>query len=457
MKYSKILLLGAALAACCGAKAQDSKSGYFLDDYTYRYQLNPAFANSRGFVAMPAIGNFGLGLNGTLGIDDVLYNVDGRTTTFLNPKVSTKEALKNIGDMNRFGFDLKVGVLNFGFKGFGGYNTIGLNMRSSLGLKVPGSVFRMLKEGIANKTYEIANFKGYANAWAELQLGHSRNITPEIRVGANVKFLVGAGNADFNLKKANMVLGENEWRIESEADINLNVKGLRYETEISDNTGNPYVNGIDGDDMGVGGFGVAFDLGAVYKPSFLPDFEFSAALLDLGFIRWNSNIVASTNGVKYFTTADYTFNVDDDAFNNFDDEIDRMTDKLATLYELNDNGDKGSQTRALGATMNLGVLYTLPYYRGLKFGLLNTTHIQSIFSWTDFRLSANILPCKVFDASANLSMGTFGVGFGWIANFHAPGFNLFVGMDRTLGKLAKPGVPMNANAHVNLGINFLIK
>lgn len=31
---------------------------------------------------------------------------------------------------------------------------------------------------------------------------------------------------------------------------------------------------------------------------------------------------------------------------------------------------------------------------------------------------------------------------------------MFLGMDHTLGKLAKQGLPLSSNAAVNLGINF---
>ena len=39
-----------------GASAQN-RSAYFTDNYTYRYQLNPAFGNELGFFSMPVLGN----------------------------------------------------------------------------------------------------------------------------------------------------------------------------------------------------------------------------------------------------------------------------------------------------------------------------------------------------------------------------------------------------------------
>ena len=77
------------------------------------------------------------------------------------------------------------------------------------------------------------------------------------------------------------------------------------------------------------------------------------------------------------------------------------------------------------------------------------------YSWTEFRLSANVMPVKYVSASANLVCGTYGVGFGWLLNVTSgKGFNLFLGMDRVPGKLTKQHVPLNSNFNVNFGINF---
>lgn len=452
----KYILAGTVMVgAMLSTTAQNTATGYFLDDYTYRFQMNPAMGNSKGFVSMPALGNLNVAMNGTLHLKSVFYNVDGKTTTFLNPNIPASQVLNSLHDMNRLGGSVKLNILTVGFKGLGGYNTINLSARADFGTRLPKSIFSFLKEGVTNRAYEINGLGAFANAYAELSLGHSHKITDEIRVGANLKFLVGAGNVEARLKTANLLLGENDWSIVSDAEIQSSVKGLEYKTEVNDHTGHRYVNGVDVDNPGVNGYGMAIDLGATYTPAFLSDFTFSLAFLDLGFINWKNNVVASTNGQKYFNTDRYVFSADDNSENSFDNVKDRIRDDISALYELEDMGDKGSRTTPLGATMNVGVEYKLPVYKKLSFGLLNTTRMQSRYTWTDFRISANIAPVKCFDASVSASVGTFGTSFGWLANIHATGFNLFVGMDHTLGKLAKQGVPLSSNASVNFGLNFL--
>ena len=191
---------------------------------------------------------------------------------------------------------------------------------------------------------------------------------------------------------------------------------------------------------------MAIDLGAVYRLN--DDWEFSASLLDLGCISWDNNHVASTNGLQQVVTDDYSFNVD----NN--DSWDKFKDNLTMLYQLEDLGDTGSRLSGIGATMNLAAQYTLPVYRRAKFGFLSTTRFNGPFTWTDFRLSANIEPVSFISAGVNVGMGTFGPSFGCIVNLKAPGFNLFVASDHIPGKLAKQGIPLNSNLNLNLGLNF---
>ena len=156
-----------------------------------------------------------------------------------------------------------------------------------------------------------------------------------------------------------------------------------------------------------------------------------------------------------FSSDTYNFNVDEDATNSFENEWEKMRDGLSETYELDDLGDQGSRSTSLGATMNLAAAYTLPSYRNLTFGLMNTTRINGDYSWTDFRLSTNWRTNDhIFSATADVAVGTYGASFGWLLNFHPNGINLFVGMDHTLGKMAKPCIPMSSNAHFNMGLNF---
>ena len=450
-KYIKTTIFAAAAVLSFGAVAQNTNSAYFTEGYTYRHQLNPAFGNDKNFISIPAIGNMNVAMHGTIGVEDIFYNVDGKTTTFLNPAVDAS-FLNNIDDISRLGTDVKLNLLSVGFKGFKGYNTVSINVRSNVNTHIPKTLFSFLKEGIENKTYDISNFDVHADVYGEIALGHSHQLGDKWRVGGTLKFLLGGANIDARFNKAQLTLGEDAWSAVTNAEVQASVKGLTYQTEVNENTGHKYVSGMDVENPGLNGFGMALDLGAEFRPN--QDWAFSAALLDLGYMKWNNNMVASTGGDKTFTTDIYSFSIDPSSQNFIADEIDEMINDVSALYELENQGDAGPRKTTLGATLNVGAEYTLPVYRKLKFGLLNTTRFQGDYSWTEFRLSANINPVKPLDLAANVGVGTYGWSFGWLANLNVTGFNLFVGMDHTPGRLAKQGIPLSSNASVNLGVNI---
>lgn len=453
-------ILGAALLACATpALAQETYSGYFSEGYEYRYRMNPAFGNESvkpNFVAIPMRGNVNVAMRGNLHVSDVVYPLNGKTVLFTNPGISNRKVMNNLSDNNRLGLDMNMPILATGFKAFGGYNTVVISAHASANAAIPKDLFRLLKEGVSNKTYDISDVRFNASAYAEIALGHSRDINSQWRVGGALKFNLGIADFDARLDQARLQLGEDNWTIQSRASLNAAMNGLKFKMKADkDNPSMQYVDGIDMDNFGgLTGFGMALDLGAVFTLN--QDWQFSAAVLDFGFMNWSNNLKATTDADKIFETDRYTFDPDDDKDNphSFDNEWKTMRDDLEELYKLEDKG-KGSRTNMLAATLNFGARYTFPLYRPLTFGLVNTTHINGKYTWTDFRLSANVAPVKMFSATANLAVGTYGAGFGWLLNYHYTGFGLFVGMDHTLGKLSKDGVPLNSNASMNFGMNIL--
>lgn len=459
MKNLKTIIAGAALLVTAGsAQAQHTESGYFNDGYLFRHEMNPAFGNDRNYVSMPGLGNIDMTVHGNIGIKDLLYNVNGKTSLFTHPQVSAAEFLGNISDSNKAGSDVKVQILGGGFKAWGGYNTIGINMRSNAEVNVPGSLFRLVKEGLSDQTYDIQNFKSHSDAYLEIALGHSHQIDQQWRVGGTLKVLLGGGNVDASFNKAQLSFNGQNWTAVTNATIESSVKGLTYKTETAmrgpegKETPHTYVSNVKVDGAGLSGFGLALDLGAEYKLN--DDWRFSIALLDLGFISWSNNMLATTDGDRTFTLDKYTFNANKEADNAFSKEFDRLTADIASLYELQDKGDQGSRATGLAATLNVGAEYTLPVYRKVTFGLLSTTRLNSSYTWTDARLSANWAPVRAFSMGANVAVGTYGFAFGWIINAHPKGFNLFLAMDNTFCRLAKQGVPLSSNANVTMGINF---
>ena len=157
---AKKIIVSITFVGVLPAFAQNTATGYFNDGYLYRHEMNPAISNSQSYVAMPGISNINVGLRSNIGVKDVLFKRNGKTTTFLNPNVSSGEFLSNINEKNRTAIDLKVQLLGLGFKGFKGYNHFGINVRSNVAARKVKELITLMMESlvISKKPYEEQDF-----------------------------------------------------------------------------------------------------------------------------------------------------------------------------------------------------------------------------------------------------------------------------------------------------------
>lgn len=466
------------------AQTQSSRSAYFLEGSTYRHELNPAFIGERGYFSFPALGNLDFGVQSTAGIGSFLYKLpDGRLTTFMHESVSGQEFVDGLPNRFKLGADVNENIFSLGFHAWGGFNTLGISIKSDTRVNVPSELFKFMKLGMASETgsqYIVNGLNMMSTNYAEIAFGHARTINNHLTVGAKLKALVGLAKANVRIDKLTITASQDAWTITPQgAELYASAKGLIVPTKgetgnyqeddyILDANGNRTdqlktgtdqqidYDGVDFDDKNIGptGFGLALDLGAVYK---LGDWQFSAAVLDLGFIGWKNTVKGTMNNDFEFSGFENIAVKDTEGnANSLENQSDALLDDLKDMAKFTKEADGMKRTTALAATLNFGAQYTLPAYDRLNFGLLSTTRLQGKHTWTEARLSANVSPLSGFEASVNYALSNFGSAAGLMLNFHPRGFNFFVAADVPLGKL-EPAycAPIGRAAlNVNLGINF---
>lgn len=442
------------------------RSAYFLEGSTYRHKLNPALAPDRAYFSFPVLGNVNINTSSNIGLSDFIYpTADGGLTTFMNSSVSNSEFMDNLKDRNRMNLDLNLNLLSVGFRAFKGYNTIDLSLHAGAKMNIPRDFFAFAKEGMssANTVYEFDDLGMSMNAWVDLALGHTHRINDDWVVGGKVKLLFGAGKADIKINHMRMTMAEDKWAIEGDGEMNAAVAGLKLPTKAENGKtepGSADADEIDWDDMdvdggGLGGFGLAFDLGATYKV--YEDLEVSAAILDLGFISWKDNIQGKMGMEPWTFDGFHDVAVDEDNGKELEDQLEDLGDQLEECVNFQKVKSSGSRTTALAATLNLGAQYTLPYYRNLKFGFLSSTKINGPYSWSEGRFSANVTPVKCFGASINYCISSFGSSLGWMLNLNRRGFSMFVGSDHQFFKVTPQYIPVNdLNLNISFGVNFTL-
>lgn len=473
MTTAKKLILSLAVFGALTASAQEaSRSAYFLDGYSYRHMLNPAFGGERNYISIPALANIDLGLYSNVGVNNFLYKTapgsQYKLTTFMSPTVDASSFLGKLKTNNRINGDFDFTLLSAGFKAFKGYNTVTIGVHAGMGVELPKDLFAFMKLGQTgpDTRYHFDDLRLQASAMAEVALGHSHQINDRLGVGAKVKVLLGLGNATAHIKNMDVAFGYDKWQISADGYVQMaGGDGLYVPTKQE--AGKDYDKpadasliswgDIDYNKFGLAGFGLGFDLGATYK--LLPDLELSAAITDLGFMNWNKAITGRTGGGTWtfdgFNNIAIDKNQEGYEENKIDEQVDRLWDDLQEVINVHrdDNGNAG-YTKALHATLRLGAEYKMPFYKKLTGGFLFTSNFAGISSWCEGRFYANVKPVKWFDATVNYGASTYGSSFGWMINFHPRGFNFFIGSDHQFFSVTPQFVPVGkATANINLGFN----
>lgn len=452
VKYTALLLL--AMCAFDGT-AQTAKSAYFLEGAFHNTQLNPAMAPERGFFSMPILGNMMIGVNGNVGISNFLYPYgDGQLTTFMSGSVSADEFLGKLPSTLRLGMDLDMTLLAAGFRAFGGYNTFNVTLQSQMSMGLPSGFFRFAKEGFKHQQHSFSGINLHTMNYAAVTLGHSREIIDGLRVGVNLKYLIGLAYADITVDKLNLEANGEHWMVESHAQAHLaTFMEMRVPTTPDGKIG-------DFEEMEIGAFtpsatGFGVDLGATYDmKNFVPGLKLSASVVDLGFINWKYMNKASTKETKIEYKGFEEINPDDmDA--SIDEQLSQFTEDAEGMMDFYVDDKAQAMKTSLGATMYLGAEYEMPFYRKLSVGGLYGQRFSKETGWYDVRGYINISPLGWLEASANYGVTSFGTSFGWMFNFHPAGLSFFVGSDYMITKVTPQFLPVNElNGNITFGINM---
>lgn len=450
-QFRKYILVAAALLVATAASSQTLNSLYFLEGNNQRHRLNPAFTSERGFVTFPLLGNLNPTLNSNIGLGTVLYPQGDEMVTFMHPSISNAEAMAKFKSMNVLEFDLNLDILTVGFNAWGGSNTIGLSLRSQSGFYLPKGIFQFLKEGqtASEQEYNIDDLGAQSQNYVELALGHSHKITDKLSVGAKVKVLVGALYAKASAENMRIYMSDNEWRITERSHL-ITSKGINYEFDEDG-----YLSDFDFSNFGVAGYGLGFDLGAVYRINEAA--TVSLAITDIGFISWKDCSVARNNNEEFVYNGFDNIGAEDnpDGSNDFEDAADELGDSAEGLINFKDDGKQG-HTSSLYTTIRAAGEYGLLRNK-ISFGALFTMRVGTPRVYTEGMITANFRPTGWFNAAINGSFSNVRSSMGAVLNFHPRAVNFFIGTDYIIAKFSKQVIPVNAaKFNFAMGLSFNI-
>ncbi|MBO4476098.1 MAG: hypothetical protein J5737_05220 [Bacteroidales bacterium] len=425
----KLLISGIlALVAFVAASAQDFKTGYFLDNYTYGYRINPASPlNGDEFTFFSlGLGNVSAELNSNF--PPSILIAPGKDGNYLMPflnwaQYSDSDILTPLADLNKMTLDANVNLLTFGRQTDDHLFSVELNVRAGASVGATRDFFSFARRGLSSLetgdysgVYQFTNINLGVDTYGELAIGYSQKIGDILTIGGRVKALVGMANAAADWSALGKEGSVEDVYAESDANLALSLPvDLQVPTGSYD--GNTYYDlnalaeqmasfNIKDIHKTIAGYGAAVDLGVTVEP--VDGLSISASVLDLGFISWNSTVNSSMSFKGEFNGDDFS--------------------RILTIKEQ--GGPRFS--RMLNYTAHAGVKYRMPFYDGLTVGALGTFQKNN----KEGRLGVDFTPFKFLSLAASGGYGTFGPSFGAALNLRAPILNFFVGMDGIVTKFS---------------------
>lgn len=495
MKNSfKFKALGACIVASLfagSAFAQSLRTGYFLDGYQFRYRINPALMNDRGHVSLPVIGGMEFDTKGNTGFSNIFYDSPAGGddhVLFMHESVKPADFLNGLSANNHASFNMDMTLLSGGFHAFGGFNTIDVSLRSGTSLNLPYELLRFMKvanpmidaltngkatlnpdgtiggfEELGKDNFAFGGLKMQTTNFIDLSLGHSHNIGESLTIGVRGKLLFGVGYADVEFDNVEIKYNDIEnWKVKAHGEATAALGGeFRYEDKVlGDNAESEQVVGGYSDvTPGIQGFGMGVDLGAVYefKSSVLKGLSLSASLNDLGFIKWSDASKAVIAGDEYaFSGFDRMAMVT--GTESLNSQLDDLGDDLTDFFALREQ-ESEDVTTGLGAKLNLGAEYVMPFWKNMSVGVLYTHAFNDLdyLSYDMTSVMLNVSPFKCLDLAVSGNFSDYGTGFGAIMNLSFTGFSFFLGTDWFLNDMSDYYVPNDdLNANVSLGMSIAL-
>lgn len=318
-----IFLVIVFIAICNSSIAQNKQVLYGFDKIPQTLMLNPgaATANYKYHVGFPLLS--GISVNASLSgftIAD-LFRADNIN---FNTKLNT--VVNKLGFNDYAAINTQIEVINAGYKiNEKDYLSFGFYTELDAFLTIPKDFLQLIKDGNAgfiNKNFLLSSVNVKADLVGVLHAGIRRKLNEKFTVGARLKLYSGALNVLSTNNEGSFTtrLGTNNIYTHTLSNVNAAAysSGIYNENNESDlNAGDIIGNTFLGSNLGIG-----IDIGFTYKIDKQTDF--SASLLDIGFISYSDKIRNGTvNGTYTFSGIEFQFdNSNPDYWKQLNDEID---------------------------------------------------------------------------------------------------------------------------------------
>jgi hypothetical protein len=321
MDMRKVFLLIGLLYVSFGLIAQNQQVLYGFDNLPQTLLLNPgAKTNYKYHAGVPLLSGISVQA-GTSGFTVADLFRDNNIN--FNTKISN--VLSQLETNDFISSNARVEVLSGGFQWKNkNYFSTGFYTEMDMFTVVPKDMLELFRDGniaFLNRSFLFSNLKTKADILGVIHFGVSHEFSPNFTAGTRFKIYSGSLNVTTNSNTGTFTTREGTDNLYVNDLNNLSLNG--YSSGFYNSSGEFDVNASDviGNTFFGPNLGIGFDLGFTYKID--AQTEFSASLLDIGFINYSEkNRNGNVNGTYSFSGIEFQYDsTNPDYWQELNDDI----------------------------------------------------------------------------------------------------------------------------------------
>ena len=292
------------LAGFFTGTAQESSTLYFMKGLQQSDLLNPALHNdsSKVVVGLPGLSGMYFDAHSGFAVNDLIHKGTGMLADSLVMDIERfHNALKDRNSIEQ-NFSIPLFYLRIRVKK--SFFSLGITEKEFAQFTFAKTLVTFIKDGngpYLGQNFDLGNLELDAIHYREFAFGYSNElIKNKLTVGLKVKALYGKSALQterMNLKVGTAADGSSV-NIRSELKINLSMPVTLNYDSIN------YLSGVNTDHLKqadyinqTGNFGMAFDLGAVYRLT--PIITLSGSIIDMGKISFKKDLISINKTINY--------------------------------------------------------------------------------------------------------------------------------------------------------------
>jgi hypothetical protein len=435
-----ILITLTIILSIFSSRAQQSLTLYNMEGVNQATQVNPSMIpGNKMYIGIPVLSS-----------TNFLFTNSGFTWRDLQKvraddsiQLDIENAISKLASKNFISLSFRMNLVETGFKVKKNYFTFNVAEKLNFNLTFPKELFELLFRGngafvgqevdLKRMSFDLTHYREYAIGWA-------RDLSKKVTFGTRIKYLYGMENVSSAKTNLNFYTNPDDYALELNSDYIIN-------TSMASNS-----EGSSGSYLfGFKNTGWATDLSTTYK--YNDRWKFNASIIDLGFIRWKSNVknFVTLNGSYHFDGVDLNDFMSNNGSSSSDSSssFGHVTDSISSSFNPEENKD--AYTTYLPTQIYLNASYQLDQRMSATF-LIHGQYFRSTVQPT-LTAGLNRRVTNHIYASLNYSMINHhfnNVGVGIAAN--AGAFQFYMISDNIIGTIN----PLSNNtAHIQFGFNLI--